>query len=273
MDLQDFLAPQDIRIWHDDLPIETARTQQRGVKHVRTVRGGDEDDPLVRLEPVHLDEKLVQRLLALVIAATETSAAMPADRVDFVDEDDARRILFGLLEHVPDAARADPHEHFYEVRPGDREERHARLAGDGSCQKRFACAGRADEQDATGNAASEPLEFLRIAEKLHDLLQILLCLIDAGDILERHAPMRFGQKLRLRLAKSHRLAGAALHLPGEEEVNAEKGKQRKAIDQKRHQPGITLGRRTRCDRDVLGIQLLHERRIVRRVGRERATVA
>ena len=59
--------------------------------------------PSVELEAVHLDEELIERLLALVVAAAETGAPVPADGVDLVDEDDARRALLALLEHVADA--------------------------------------------------------------------------------------------------------------------------------------------------------------------------
>ena len=70
------------------------------VEHVRPVGGGDQDDAFIGLETVHLDEQLVERLFALVIAAAKARAAMAADRVDFVDEDDAGCVLLGLLEHV-----------------------------------------------------------------------------------------------------------------------------------------------------------------------------
>jgi len=44
---------------------------------------------LVRLEAVHLDQELVERLLALVVPAAEPRAAMASDGVDLVDEDNA----------------------------------------------------------------------------------------------------------------------------------------------------------------------------------------
>ena len=55
--------------------------------------------------------------------------------------------------------------------------------------------------------------FSGIAQEFDDLLQILLGFIDAGNVLEGDAAMRLGQHLGARLAKAHRLAGAALHLP------------------------------------------------------------
>ena len=73
---------------------------------------------------------------------------MAADRVDFVDEDDARRALLGLVEHVADAAGADADEHFDEIRTRDGEEGNARLTRDGAGEQRLAGAGRADQQRA-----------------------------------------------------------------------------------------------------------------------------
>src|SRR6202043_2137696 len=108
----------------------------------RPVGGGDQDDALIRLEAVHLDEQLVQGLLALVVAAAETGPAMPADRVDLVDEDDAGRVLLALLEHVAYPAGADADEHLDEVRARDGEERHVGFAGDGAGEQGLAGAGR-----------------------------------------------------------------------------------------------------------------------------------
>lgn len=53
---------------------------------VGAVRRGNHEDALVRAKPVHFDEQLVKSLLALVVSAAETSAALTADRVDFIDE-------------------------------------------------------------------------------------------------------------------------------------------------------------------------------------------
>src|SRR5690606_32836033 len=76
---EDLLATAYVRQIDDHAPIESARTQQRRIEYVGTVRRGDEDDALVALEAVHLDEQLVERLLALVVPTAEPRATMPAD--------------------------------------------------------------------------------------------------------------------------------------------------------------------------------------------------
>ena len=88
---------------HEDLAVEAAGPEQRGVEHVGTVGGRHHHDALGGLEAVHLGEHLVQRLLALVVAAAEAGTALAADRVDLVDEDDRGRLLARGLEQVAHA--------------------------------------------------------------------------------------------------------------------------------------------------------------------------
>src|SRR5215510_8759954 len=130
---------------------------------------------------------MVEGLLALVIASAEAGTAMTADGVDLVDEDYAGRVLLRLLEHVAHTARADTDEHLDEVGTGNGEERHIRLAGDGTRQQRLAGAGRPDQQHAARNASAELLELAGVAQELDDLLKVLLGFIDARDVLERDA--------------------------------------------------------------------------------------
>src|SRR5665647_2306037 len=134
--LQDVLPAAQVGRVHRDLPVEPPRPQQGRIEDVRPVRRRDQDHVGVGVEAVHLDEHLVKRLLALVVAAAEAGAAVPADGVDLVDEDDRRGVLLGLVEQVAHPGRADADEHLDEVRTGDRVERHAGLARDGASRVR-----------------------------------------------------------------------------------------------------------------------------------------
>ena len=186
-----------------DLPVEPARAQQRRVQDVGPVGGRDQDDAAAGVEAVHLDQQLVERLLALVVAAAEAGAALAADRVDLVDEDDARGVLLGLLEQVAHPGGADADEHLHEVRTGDRVERHPGLAGDRAGQQRLAGAGRAVEQHALGDLRAERLVAGRVLQEVLDLVQFLDGLVGAGHVGERGLGHVLVQLLGLGLAERH----------------------------------------------------------------------
>ncbi len=228
---------------HVDLAVEAARAQQRGVEDVGAVGGRDHDDAEVGLEAVHLDQHLVEGLLALVVAAAQAGATLAADGVDFVDEDDAGRVLLGVLEHVAHAGRADADEHLDEVGAGDREERHLGLAGDALGQQRLAGAGRADQQQAARNAAAELLEFLRVLQEVDDFLDFLLGFVTAGNIGEGDLVVVLVEHARLALAEGERAAlAAALHLAHEVDPDADQQQHRAPADEQRHEQRAFLAR-------------------------------
>ena len=156
---EDRLAAVAVGRLDGDAPVEAARAQQRLVEHVGPVRRRDHDHAGRRVEAVHLGEDLVQRLLALVVAAAEAGdarRARAADRVELVDEDDRRRRLLRLLEQVAHARRADADDRLDELRGGRsrrtaRSPRRRRRARAASCRcpaapraaRRAGCARRA----------------------------------------------------------------------------------------------------------------------------------
>src|SRR4029077_14724900 len=173
VDFEDGAATADVRTVEHHMAVEAARAEQRRIQDVGPVGRGDHDDVLVGLEPVHLDEELVEGLLALVVTTTEAGAALAADRVDLVDEDDARRILLGLIKKVANASRADADEHLDELGAADAEEGHPSLAGHRLAEQRLAGTRRPDEEDALGDARAHRDELVGVLEELDDLVQLL----------------------------------------------------------------------------------------------------
>ena len=105
---EDRLAPRAVGRLHRDPAVEAPRAEQRRSSTSGRLVARDHDHARRRVEPVHLGEDLVQRLLALVVAAAEArdpGRARPADRVELVDEDDRRRRLLRLREQVAHARR------------------------------------------------------------------------------------------------------------------------------------------------------------------------
>ena len=109
---------------------------------------------------------------------------MASDSVNFVDENNAGRILFALFEQIADSARANAHKHFNEVGTGNRKEWNVGLARNSAREQGFPSAWRTDEQDPLRNAPAQFLEFLRVLQKFDNFLELFLCFVGAGDVLE-----------------------------------------------------------------------------------------
>jgi hypothetical protein len=152
VDAENGFAALHVGFVHDDLPVEPARAEQRGIEHLGPVRRRHDDDALARVEPVHLGQQLVQRLFALFVAAHRALRPDLAQRVQFVDEHDARRLGFSLLEEIADARGADTHEHLDELRAAEAEKRHVRLSGHRAREQRLAGARRADSRAPSESA-------------------------------------------------------------------------------------------------------------------------
>src|SRR5947209_6455967 len=92
------------------------------------------------------------------MTAAQAGTAMASDCVDFINEDDARRIFLALFEEIAYAACADADEHLHKIRAGDRKERHVGFAGNGASEQSLACARRSDQQHAFRDPAAELLK-------------------------------------------------------------------------------------------------------------------
>ena len=227
--LQDLLAALHVGRVHHDLAVEAAGAQQRRVQNVGAVRSGDQHHRVVALEAVHLHQQLVQRLFALVVAAAEARAALAADSVDLVDEDNGRAGILRLLEQVAHARRAHADEHLDEVGAGNAEERHARLAGDGAREQGFTSARRAHQEAAARDLRAHGLVLRRVRQEVLDLLHLLDGLVDAGHVGELHVGALLDGLLRLGLAEAHLRVVRLLHLVEEEEqdeADDDEGQQR-----------------------------------------------
>ena len=139
--------------------------------------------PARGFEAVHLDEQLVERLLALFVAE-RAAAAAAADGVELVDEDDAGLVAACVLEQAADARGADAGVHLDEVRAAREDERHAGFTRNRAGEQGLAGSRRSDEQHALGDASADRREALRMAEEVDDLLDLVLRLVHARDVLE-----------------------------------------------------------------------------------------
>ena len=184
MDLEDRLAARLVREVHHHAPVEAPWPKECLVEHVGLVGGGQHDHALLGREAIHLGEDLVEGLLLLARSPDHRLAAGAAYGVELVDEDDRRGVLAGLLEEVAHATGADPHEQLDELRGAQGEERHPRLARDGPRQERLARSRGSHQEHAFRCRSSKAGVLLGVLEEVHDLDQLVLGLLDAGDVVE-----------------------------------------------------------------------------------------
>src|SRR5829696_3476432 len=182
--LEDRLATHLVRKVHHHAPVEAPGPQKCLVEHVGLVGGRKNDHALLTGEAVHLGQDLVEGLLLLARSPDRRLAAGPSYGVELVDKDDRRGVLAGLLEEVAHATSADAHEQLDELRGAQGEERHTRLARHGPRQESLARSRRSHQEHAFRGRSPKAGVLLGVLEEVHDLDELVLGLLDAGDVVE-----------------------------------------------------------------------------------------
>src|SRR5215208_4494773 len=184
VDLENRLAPHLVREVHHHAPVEAPGPQECLVEHVGLVGGGQHDHALLAGETIHLGQDLVEGLLLLARSPHHRLTAGPSYGIELVDKDDRRGVLAGLLEEVAHATSADAHEQLDELRGAQGEERYTRLARDGPRQERLARSRGSHQEHAFRCRSPKAGVLLGVLEKVHDLDELVLRLIYAGDVVE-----------------------------------------------------------------------------------------
>ena len=201
------------------------------------------------------------------MSAAEPCSALASDRIDLIDEDDARRRLLRLFKEVTHARCADTDKHLNKIRSADRKELHARLTGNCLCKKRLARARRPKEQNPLRNPCPEFVEFIRRLQEFDHFFEFLLRLICPRNIGERHLFLVAHHQPHTRFSEVHHAPAAHLGLLHDKEPESNEDRNRDKRGQHRLPPR-RLGRILRRDIDPL----VRETRIefliaVRRIGR------
>ncbi len=162
------------------------------------------------------------------MTARETRGAGPglADGVELVDEDDAGRLLLGLLEEIAHARGSDTDEHLHELGAREEKERHVGLARDSPGQERLARARGADQQHALGDASAQPLVLLGVLEEVHHLHELRLGLLHARDVGKRRLELLPVVDLGFGAAEGQRLGRPPAHPAHDEHPEADHQSQR-----------------------------------------------
>src|SRR5438132_244418 len=175
VNLEDFLAPHTVGDADLDLPVETSGSSKGRIDRLVAVRCADHDDLAATRETVHESEELRDHA-SLDLA--RHLFPFRRNRIEFVDEQDAGRVLLRLLELLAKAFFTLSVILRHDFRALDRIEVRARFVRDGLCDQRLAGSGRAVQEHALRRVDAEAFEQLRVLEgeldHLADLHQLLL---------------------------------------------------------------------------------------------------
>ena len=114
VDAKNLLAAPHVGLVDEDLTVEPPRPQQRRIEDFWTVGRGHDDDALPGVKAVHLRQELVKGLLAFLVASHRRLDPDLPERVELIDEDDARGFVLGLVDRRVDV-RAARHDHLVAV--------------------------------------------------------------------------------------------------------------------------------------------------------------
>ena len=209
-----------------------------GIEHVGPVGRGDQDDAFIGLEAVHLDQQLIEGLLALVVAAAEAGAAMTADRVDLVDEDDAGRVLLALLEHVAHA-RLAPTPTNISTKSEPEMVKNGTLASPAMARASRVLPVPGGPTSSTPFGILPPRRWNFCGSFRYSTISSSSCLASSMPATSSKVmrPDLLGQQPRAALAEAHGAAAAALHLAHEENPHADQQQHREPGDQDAEQRG------------------------------------
>mmetsp|Transcript_11735 Transcript_11735/g.25389 ORF Transcript_11735/g.25389 Transcript_11735/m.25389 type:complete len:356 (+) Transcript_11735:1192-2259(+) len=204
MHFENLATTLEIRKIDHNAAVKTTRTKQCLVKNVCAIRGGNHNNAIILLKPVHLHEHLIQSLLSLVVSTRKPSTALAPNSVDLVDEDNARRVLLCVCKQITHARSTHTYKHLHKFRARDRKERHSGLSSHCTRKQRLSGSWRALENNATRNLGANLRESLRFFQKLNHFRQFQLGLIAPSDLLEGRVGVWNHVHACARLSKAHR---------------------------------------------------------------------
>ena len=199
------------------------------------------------------------------MAAAEPGAALPADGVDLVDEDQAGGVLTRFFKEIAYPRGADTDEHFNELGPTEAEKWHSGLAGHSLGEIGLAGSGRPNQQHTSRDAGADLGELFRVFQEFDHFGQFLLGLVDPLHILEGDGGTVSGDHARLAAPERHGLAIRTLGLPHHEDQQTDDKQDRQEGAEDRQHAAELAGLPV-LDIDVLADDQAQGVEIVRYVG-------
>mmetsp|Transcript_14690 Transcript_14690/g.41334 ORF Transcript_14690/g.41334 Transcript_14690/m.41334 type:complete len:292 (+) Transcript_14690:196-1071(+) len=191
MNLEDAALSLSIREGKLDLPVNTARPDQRRVQALDAVSRHDDLDITHGIKSIHLVEQLKHCALDLALPTALTVVALRADCVNLVDEHNGGRQVIGDPEKLPHQLGPVSEVLLDELAAHDSEESSRSGVGDGLCKESLPCSRLAVKDHSLWRLYANVLVELRVCQWQLD------CLLDFLDLCLQTTDVCVGLKRRL----------------------------------------------------------------------------
>ena len=115
VNLQDFLTSLHIRSANDNLAVKTSGTQNCRIKYIDSVRCSHDDNSFIDAKSIHLDKKLVECLLSLVMSSAHSCASSSCNSINLINKYDTWCVLFAIFKEVTHSGCTYTDEHLNKV--------------------------------------------------------------------------------------------------------------------------------------------------------------
>ena len=184
VDLEDLLPSVDIGQSDVDDPVEPPGPEQRIVEDVGPVGGADDLHVAGGGESIQLGQQLHEGPLDLAVSGGGDVETLGPDGVQFVDEDDARSLVFGELEQLADESGALSDVLLDQFGSDQPDEGRLGGVGHGLGHQGLPGSGRTDQQDALGGLDADLLiEFGPEERVLDGLPELHHLVLQASDVV------------------------------------------------------------------------------------------
>mmetsp|Transcript_5821 Transcript_5821/g.8192 ORF Transcript_5821/g.8192 Transcript_5821/m.8192 type:complete len:217 (+) Transcript_5821:169-819(+) len=181
MQFQDLSTSFHIRIWHDNVAIETTGSDKGLVQALGKVCGTNHDDPIRRVKPIQFYKQLIERHFHILLILWVSRAP---NCVNFIDKNYTRGALLCSREELPNSASTNADEHLLELGARRIEKRDTCFTSDCPCEQSLPGARGSYEKNAFRQLSTKSGKSLRRLQILYNFLQFSLCFVTSFYIFE-----------------------------------------------------------------------------------------
>ena len=140
-----------VGITNENIFVHATWSHERRVQEIHTVGRTNHKNTVGMLEPVQINQQLVQCLILLWIGTHHVVTTFASQRINLVNENNTRLVFFGQFEQLAYACGADPHIFLGKFATRNRDKRHVELPTEPFGHQGFTVAWRTLENDTFGS--------------------------------------------------------------------------------------------------------------------------